>query len=245
MSKLKEFIKQVLVGMICMLPEGTAKFKVRTTCFRMLGTLPKETIVNPGDIVIQAGCWRTETVEGWSRIVGPNGKVIVIEADDLNLDILKVETRRRELNNVILVQKALWNRKEKVTLQVSEFSKRNKLRDAQTFSPRQPDENYQQDKSVEADTMDNILKEIGIDHVNHINMEISGAEIEAIEGMTETLGKKGVRMLVRSILLKKSDGQPVRKQVAQMLRDSGHAIVLSKAEPERDGGGYVYSTRFL
>nr|WP_243665529.1 FkbM family methyltransferase [Vulcanisaeta sp. JCM 16159] len=40
---------------------------------------------------------------------------------------------------------------------------------------------------VEADTLDNIVKELRIDHIDLLKIDIEGAEAEAIHGMKETL----------------------------------------------------------
>ena len=43
--------------------------------------------------------------------------------------------------------------------------------------------------SIEVDKLDNILRELGIVNVDFITIEINGAEIEALEGMRETLNQ--------------------------------------------------------
>ena len=49
--------------------------------------------------------------------------------------------------------------------------------------------------SAEAETLDNILEELGIDSVDFVKMDIEGAEIEAFRGMKKTL-KSGVQLAV-------------------------------------------------
>ncbi|GAH80868.1 unnamed protein product, partial [marine sediment metagenome] len=43
-------------------------------------------------------------------------------------------------------------------------------------------------REAEVDTLDNILRELGVKGVDFIKMNIQGAEIEVLKGMEETLG---------------------------------------------------------
>lgn len=241
----RSLVERILVGLLgeafYRLPEGRTKCWLRGAAFRIVPHLPQPALVNRGDVVVQAGCWRIETVEEWSKLVGPEGRVVVVEADGTNADILDIEIGRRELENVTLVQRAVWNEATSVTLEVSEVSKRNKLKEAQTYTPRNPKEHYDAEKEVPGDTIDNILTEVDAEDVDHVHFTISGAEIEAIEGMAETLQRGPVRLFVRAILLHEDQDEPINERVARMLRDEGLKAVLAKREPERDGGGNVYA----
>lgn len=242
-DRFKSFLKTFIGEFFYALPEGQLKTSLRVAYFKFDTHLPMRALVNKGDVVVQAGCWRTETMEEWAKAVGPKGDVIVIEADDVNANILDVEIKRRGLDNVTLVRKAVWHEPTTVELQVSDFSDRNKLKDSQTYSPRQSPENYEAEKEVPGDSIDNIVEEAGVETVDHVHMTISGAEIEAIEGMTETLRNPGVRLFVRAILCHEEEDVPINREVARMLEDRGLNVTLAKQEPNRGNGGNVYAWR--
>jgi hypothetical protein len=83
-------------------PEGKKKDWVRRRAIRLFAHPRKTTLANKGDTVLHAGVWRIETVEGWVDAVGENGHVIIVEADPQNAEILEIEKRRRELDNVTM-----------------------------------------------------------------------------------------------------------------------------------------------
>lgn len=225
------------------LPEGRLKSRLREAYFKVDTQLPKRGMVNRGDVVVQVGCWRTETIEDWSELVGPNGHVIAIEADAANADILATEITRRQLDNVTLIRKAVWRSPTTVELQVSDVSARNKLKHSQTYSPRQSPENYDREAEVPADSIDRIVREAGVGPVDHVHMTVSGAEIEALQGMTETLQTPGIRLFVRAILCHEEDDAPVNQKVARLLRSRGLNATLARREPARGNGGNVYAWR--
>jgi len=158
-------------------------------------------------------------------------------------DVLEIEIDRRRLYNVTLVRKAVWHEPTTVELQVSDFSDRNKLKDSQTYSPRQSPENYEREKKVPADSIDNIVDEAEVETVDHVHITISGAEIEAIQEMSETLEIPGFRLFVRTILRHKEEDIPINRKVARMLEKRGLKTTLAKREPDRGNGGNVYAWR--
>ena len=52
--------------LLYLLPEGKAECWLRGLGFRLSSNLGFNSPVNPGDVVVQAGCYRIETVEVWS-----------------------------------------------------------------------------------------------------------------------------------------------------------------------------------
>ncbi len=211
---------------------------LRKLNMRIFSTLPITMCAKRSETVMQCGCWRIETVMRWVEAVGGKGTVIVVEADDLNCMILDVERKRRRLHNVIIVNKALMDKKGRVTFMYSDNSPTNQVKDLPTYGTA-PRSEYKE-KTVEADTLDNILAEIGIDSVDHIHFTISGAEFLALDGM-KTLLKPGLRIFSRSTCLHHADDQPVRKEVVQKMRSLGLETTLGRAEANRHMGGNIYA----
>lgn len=232
------------VSTICRhLPEGRPAFLARSVGFKASTHLPKRALVNPGEVVLQGGCWRVETLVEWSEAVGPGGHVIAVEADPTNVDVLRIEATRRQLDNVSVVERAIWKEPTTLTLQHSEHSKRNKLREASTYSPRQSESNYTEDRETKADTIDNIVNDIDVDTPDHLHLTVSGAEREAVIGMESTLRKPGVRTFIRAILCDEETSEPTNEAIASLLRQRGMDVTLARREPNRGGGGNVYAAR--
>lgn len=236
--------ERTVAGTCRLLPEGRPAFLARSLGFKLSTHLPKRALVNPGDVVLQGGCWRTETIVEWAAAVGPDGHVIAVEADPTNVDVLRIEAVRRGLDNVSIVERAIWKERTTLDLQHSEESKRNKLRDASTYSPRQTEDDYAEDREVQADTIDNIVADVGAGSVDHLHLTVSGAEREAIQGMERTLERPGTRAFVRAILRDEATGESMNDVVADLLCERGLRVAMARREPERDWGGNVYVARF-
>jgi FkbM family methyltransferase len=144
-----------------------------------------------GDIVVDAGAHiGTFTIKA-ARIVGPEGMVIAIEPDERNLSFLKRNIEENGLENVVVVPKGVWSRKDKLKLLISSRSS-----EGNSFGK----DDFMGDKStdVEVDSLDNILQELGINRINFIKMNIEGAEIEALKGMDETLRDNNVNLAIEA-----------------------------------------------
>jgi len=198
-------------------------------------------MTGPGSTVVLVGIWRTETMERWSRLAGNTGKVIIIEAYPENAYILTVEAERRELDNVTILTKGAWREPGQTILQVSSLSKRNKIQAADSYSPRNPDDNYEQEITIEVDTVDHMLSELGISRVDTFYLTVSGAELEVLQGMKKTLCRPGTSVFVRAILIQSSTEQNMNQAVSACLQDQGLHVCMGRDEPKRNGSN-VFAT---
>lgn len=224
------------------LPEGRKKDWLRRQAIGLFAHPRATTLVNKGDTVLHAGVWRIETVENWVEAVGQNGHVIIVEADPQNAEILEIERKRRELENVTIINKAVWNEPGETELLVSPISCRNKLKNSETYLPERPNDSFQKNISVESDTIDNIIETADVGSVDLVYTHISGAEIEAIEGMEATLDKPSIRVWMRAIHIFEESDMSADKKVAQMLRNRGLNVKYARNEPDRHGGN-VYASK--
>ena len=147
--------------------------------------------IKKGDIVVDAGAHIGTFSIKAARIVGPGGMVIAIEPDDRNLSFLKRNIEANGLENVVVVPKGVWSRKDKLKLLISSRSSEgHSVGKVYSMGDKSTD--------VEVDSLDNILQELGINRINFIKMNIEGAEIEALKGMDETLRDNGVNLAIEA-----------------------------------------------
>jgi FkbM family methyltransferase len=206
----------------------------RKLYFRISGDMPKEQYVSLGETVLHAGCWQIETVRNWSQSVGSKGKVIIIEADDYSYELLtkELELRKTKLNNVFLVHKAVWNKKDKLTLEEADGRPgSNKIKETRTHYETNLG-NYINEISVDADTITNILGELKIDHVDHFHVTINGAELEALEGIDRKYFKKGTRIIIFCETLITDTNEAVRDRVIEQLKDYGFKVYFKINMPK-------------
>jgi FkbM family methyltransferase len=152
---------------------------------------PKE-----GDIVIDIGAHIGLYTIISSKRVGAQGKVVAIEADPENFEMLNRNIKLNQLTNVIPLNYAVYSKETKIKLYLpsgeSGFTKYNTI---------MPNWINTQEKFVEvnANTLDYLLQlnKIRQEEVNWIKIDVEGAEFEVLKGATNVLSKsKDVAILM-------------------------------------------------
>jgi FkbM family methyltransferase len=128
-----------------------------------------------GDYIAEMGAYMGYYTVYLSGKVGAKGKIIAIEPMPDNLKILKKNIEKNNLSNVSIVPKGVWKEEDKITFQ------RNKG-DHQSGSIEL---NYKDNDSLEipVDSLDSILKEQSVSHIDFMLIQLNGVEIEALEGL--------------------------------------------------------------
>ncbi len=149
-----------------------------------------------GDIVVDIGAHiGLYTIIGAKR-VGAQGKVVAIEADPENFEMLNSNIKLNQLTNVIPLNYAVYSKETKIKLYLpsgeSGFTKYNTI---------MPNWINTQEKFVEvnANTLDYLLQlnKIRQEEVNWIKIDVEGAEFEVLKGATNVLSKsKDVAILM-------------------------------------------------
>lgn len=149
-----------------------------------------------GDIVIDIGAHIGLYTIIASKRVGMHGKVVAIEADPKNSEVLKRNIHLNNLTNVIALNYAAYSeeKKMKLYLPASKLSHSiyNTLMSDRAHGVRQFVE-------VNANTLDFLLQSIGIKHeeVNWIKIDVEGAEYEVLRGSKDILSKsRDVSLLI-------------------------------------------------
>jgi FkbM family methyltransferase len=178
----------------------------------------------PGDIVIDIGANIGAFTIQAAKLVGVSGKVIAIEPSTNTLQYLRKNVEINKLNNVVIVPKGVWSSSGKIRIDTSQNSTENSIyiRGHMKGEKRQFEE-------VEVDTLDNILRTLGVVRPNFIKIDIEGAEIDAIKGMDEVLANKTIIAAEHHII----NGQHTIKTVVPQLRAKGFHIIKQ--------GGYLYA----
>lgn len=158
--------------------------------------------IKRGDIVVQAGVDMTtdsSDVIYMSKIVGEGGLVVGIEPDRNSVQKINDYIKQHEIMNIVIVGKAVWKTRGKLSLLVGKRSMDNRLEDIGGVYDAKEIEAYIGTCMVETDTLDNILDDLGVENVSHIRLTVNGAELEVLEGMTKTLTKRcdgGLSMVI-------------------------------------------------
>jgi FkbM family methyltransferase len=181
-----------------------------------------------GDIVVDIGAHIGLYTIISSKRVGINGKVVAIEADPGNFEMLNRNIKLNQLTNVIPLNYAAYSKETKIKLYLpsgeSGFTKYNTI---------VSDWANNEDRFVEvnANTLDYLLQlnQIREEEVNWIKIDVEGAEFEVLKGATNVLSKsKDIALLMEL------HGPPnvYRPKVQEFLNLYNFKIELEKSYDE-------------
>ncbi|MGI9012282.1 MAG: FkbM family methyltransferase [Nitrososphaeraceae archaeon] len=192
---------------------------------------------NSGDIVVDVGSHIGHHTLIAAKRVGPKGKVISIEADPKNFEILNKNIELNRLkDNVITINCAVSSKEEKIKLYTPEEESGNTIYNTIISDRVSPEENFVE---INANTLDNLLNENGISvkEVNWIKIDVEGAELEVLKGAHEILSEsKNITLLIEI------HGLNLYKSIVNHLN-----IYNFKIEFEKGGGEWrhiIASKRF-
>lgn len=170
--------------------------------------------INKGDIVIDAGAHLGLFTVKAAKIVGNEGKVIAIEPEPGNLEILNRNIKLNKLKNVIIVNKGLWSSKKHLKMSMGQYNR------SHSFINDHP-EKTSEELSLQVDSLDNILKELNIETVDFVKMDIEGSEIEALDGMEGTFKFKPSMVIAA---YHKFKGEETYPYVIKKLKDNNFQL---------------------
>jgi FkbM family methyltransferase len=150
-----------------------------------------------GGIVVDVGAHYGRYTLIAAKRIGPKGKVIAIEADPKNFDMLNKNIKLNELSkeNVIALNYAASSIKSTVKLSIPD-KKPGQTIYSSIISNRAPTEKFIE---VNANTLDNLLQEnkIPVEQVNWIKIDVEGAELEVLKGANDIFSKsKDISLLI-------------------------------------------------
>jgi FkbM family methyltransferase len=170
-----------------------------------------------GDVVVDAGARIGTFTAKISAAVGDEGRVIAIEPEPRNFACLQKNIEANRLTNVTAIQKMLWSRAQPLRLILSSNpSSHSAYGDAFYGSTSES-------VDVEAESLDEILEDLGIGSVDFIKMDIEGSEIEALKGMPKILQSQ-VQLAIAAY--HPVDGKSAHEIIVPQLEQLGFEIAL-------------------
>ncbi|HZB98755.1 MAG TPA: FkbM family methyltransferase [Nitrososphaeraceae archaeon] len=192
---------------------------------------PKE-----GDIVIDIGAHIGLYTIISSKRVGAQGKVVAIEADPENFEMLNSNIKLNQLTNVIPLNYAAFSKETKIKLYLPAgdiFTKYNTIMSNWVWV--KPEDKFVE---VNADTLDNLLQQIRIKQVNWIKIDVEGAEFEVLKGAHNLLlNSKNI------VLLMEVHGSPndYRLKLEEFIRSYNLKIEFEKIY---ENNGYIIVRKY-
>src|SRR5918995_6449124 len=150
---------------------------------------PKE-----GDIVIDIGAHIGLYTIISSKRVGANGKVVAIEADPSNFEMLNSNIKLNQLTNVTPLNYAVYSKETKIKLYLPGEESGYTMHHSIMSNRARTEDKFVE---VNANTLDYILQSKGITDVNWVKIDVEGAEFEVLKGATNVLSKsKDIALLI-------------------------------------------------
>ena len=193
---------------------------------------PKE-----GDIVIDVGAHIGPYTLVASKSVGLRGKVVAIEADPANFDILNRNIQLNKLTNVIALNYAAYSKENKIKLYLltkgeeSSYTKFNTVVTDRAHNEKKfGAHNEKKFVEVQANTLDYLLQSSGIKHedVNWIKIDVEGAEYDVLKGAKDILYKSNNISLLIEIHNLSADNTTLYEPIKEFLNSYNFKIEFEK-----------------
>ena len=137
--------------------------------------------IEPGDVVVDIGANIGFDTVNMAKRVGGKGRILAIEPESDNFEILKKNVAANKLKNVILIKAALGQRNGQTKLHKS----KENFGDHKTYN----DGSKSQVEIVEIKTLDRLMKEYKLERVDLIKSDTQGFEPAVLEGGRELIKK--------------------------------------------------------
>ena len=172
--------------------------------------------LKPGDVVVEAGAYVGYYTLKMSQEVGPTGRVIAVEPVDENRNIILKNIEANDIQNVTVLPYAIWNEKGTVTFYLTDRQKNSLLPGLLRGKGKV------REVVVPTVTIDSIVAETGIGTPDFVIITVNGVEVQALEGMDNTLDKGASLVVAAKYVVK---GVPTYHRVVALLEERGYRVI--------------------
>lgn len=165
--------------------------------------------IKKNGVLIDIGSYQGAFTIFWKKVINSKSKVICFEPDKENIKIMKKNFKLNNIKGVKIIEKGIWNKKD-----ILKFSARG---EAGHLNPKG-------ETSIKVTDLVSELKKQKVPQGNvaFIKMDIEGAEIEAIDGMTKFLSNHSPQLSIASYHYR--EGIQTYIQVEEKLKKLGFNV---------------------
>lgn len=189
-SRLHNTLRRVGYAVLWRIPEGPL-YGVGTRLRRY--RLPYR-LLRPGATVVQIGApWDTlkagrSRAVHFARLVGPGGRVMVLEPDPDSAAALRDFAGRHGLDNLTVVAKGAWSEPGELDFLRDPDHPAANLVEAFYASDRCDRDQFER-TTIAVDRLDSVLAAAGIHRVDLLSITTNGSENDILEGMSHYRGR--------------------------------------------------------
>lgn len=207
-----------------LLPEGPARNAVRRCLYRVRVGIPRELLINPGDVVVQVGMWRTDSVTRAASLVGSSGRLVLIEASAEAAQRAEDYFAEQGLDNCLALHAAAWHCNATLELQLATDASGHQVKGVEAEIPHAK---TGESLPVQGVRLDDVAAEHGLGTVDYLEVTVNGAELNVLRG-AESMLPRVTRVLAAGMMRDPDSGEPVNRVVSAYLRSQGFRTVVSR-----------------
>jgi FkbM family methyltransferase len=147
----------------------------------------------------------------------PDGKIVAVEAEKNCFNVLKRNMGKNGVTNVIPVNKAISGNDETVTLMTGGHQENTLIEGILDTSV---------DEKIEGVRIDSLVWSLSLEKVDMVSLTLNGAEVEALDGMVETIKKFRPRIRIAGWYYR--NGRQVWQLCQEKLENYHYNIVVGK-----------------
>jgi len=173
--------------------------------------------IRPGDVVLDVGSYIGYGAMRLSEQVGTEGMVVSVEADCRNQAMFEKNIESNRIDNVQLIPRAIWSGRGQQEIYWN---------DSQLNSLVEGIVAQQNTRTIETDSVDNIVSDLELQRVSLVSLTVNGAEIEALRGMQKTLREFAPRLSIAGWY--ERNGVPIHREVTALLDEYGYQTLIGR-----------------
>ncbi len=174
--------------------------------------------INEGDTVVCLGAWQGRSVIPISKKVGQSGLVIAVEPVIENYQELIKSIIREGTENIIPVLLAIGRRTTRGFIKLAPQDGSGSMTHSMVF------DKGDEDRVTSVVSWKDLVEMLCLDHVDLCVVDIEGAEIQLLQGMTKVFPDKMV-IEAHLWLVEKSKRGPWEAYFKELLKEKGYQIV--------------------
>jgi FkbM family methyltransferase len=177
-----------------------------------------------GQTVLDIGAYSGVTSIIFAQLVGPTGRVYAFEADEANYACAKVNVEMAErvmgLSNITLFRKAIWSHNDGVL-----FSQEGAMGSSAVAITGGGRGN---EVTVPSTTLERLLSEAGLKHIDFIKVDIEGGETELLKNSAILMRSIDAKLIIEP---HRVNGKLNTEDCRRLLESAGYAVhVRDKSE---------------
>lgn len=174
------------------------------------------------DVIVDCGAYTGYGELRVSRHV-PNGVIYAVEAKKDCYDALCNNIAVNAITNVVPLNRAVYKDESLIDLNTGELQNNSLVLDVKTLHTTDRATSYE---SVKGLSLDRLASEKNLKKVDFISLTLNGAEVEALDGMTEILTGYSPRLRLAGWYFR--GDRPIAELCAEKLRCFGYRVVIGK-----------------